>query len=206
MQKKISVPVAGYLVVAAAACCMAVSYAVFVFPNSFAPAGLNGLATMVQYLFHIQLGYLSLIINLPLILLAWRWLDRDFAFKSLLFTLVFSGASLLLEKADLSWVSYRTEYSAILGPAVAGIISGAVYGVVLRQNGSTGGTDILAAWIRKKHPETSLVWVIFGLNAAVASLSFFVYGYQIEPVILCLLYCYLSSRVSDGILKVINRL
>ena len=45
------------------------------------------------------------------------------------------------------------------------------------------------------------MWMIFSLNASVAVLSFFVYGYQFEPVILCLLYCYLSSRISDGILK-----
>ena len=43
--------------------------------------------------------------------------------------------------------------------------------------------------------------VIFGLNASVAVLSFFVYGCQFEPVILCLIYCYLSSRISDSILK-----
>lgn len=201
MRKLRSAQVGSYLLVALAACCMSLSYVIFVFPNSFAPAGLNGLATMAQYLFHIHLGYMSLIINLPLILLAWRWLDRDFAGKSLLFVLVFSGTVLLLEKVDLSWIRYRTEYSAILGPATAGIVSGAVYGVVLRQNGSTGGTDIVAAWIRKKRPEANLVWVIFALNASVAALSFFVYGYQIEPVLLCLVYCYLSSRVSDGILK-----
>ena len=59
----------------------------------------------------------------------------------------------------------------------------------------------MAAWVHKLHPEVSLVWVIFTLNASVAILSFFVYGYQFEPVILCLLYCYLSSRISDGILK-----
>lgn len=45
------------------------------------------------------------------------------------------------------------------------------------------------------------MWVIFGLNASVAVLSFFVYGCQFEPVILCLIYCYLSSRISDSILK-----
>jgi len=32
-------------------------------------------------------------------------------------------------------------------------------------------------------------------------LSFFVYGCQFEPVILCLIYCYLSSSISDTILK-----
>jgi uncharacterized membrane-anchored protein YitT (DUF2179 family) len=104
---------------------------------------------------------------------------------------------------DLSAYVYQTANgtSTILGPVAAGVISGAIYGLVIRQNGSTGGTDIVAAWVRKKHPEASLVWVIFALNASVALLSFFVYGCQFEPVILCLIYCYLSTYISDAILK-----
>lgn len=190
-----------YAIVAGLALLMGLSYELFVFPNAFAPAGINGLATMIQYLFHISIGYLSLLINIPLILLAWTKLDPDFARKSLLFVLVFSGTTLALNQLDLSGIAYHSGSSAILGPVAAGVVSGAVYGFVIRQNGSTGGTDIVAAWVRKKHPEASLVWVIFGLNASVAVLSFFVYGYQFEPVILCLIYCYLSSSISDSILK-----
>ena len=115
--------------------------------------------------------------------------------------LMFSAVTLVLGQMDLSAIAYDSGSSDILGPATAGVVSGAVYGLVIRCNGSTGGTDIVAAWVHKLHPEASLVWVIFALNASVAVLSFFVYGYQFEPVILCLIYCYLSSRISDGILK-----
>lgn len=192
-----------YLTVAALALLMAMSYECFVFPNSFAPAGINGLATIIQYLFHINIGCFSLLINVPLILLAWRKLDPDFARKSLLFVAVFSCITLTLSQSDLGPLVYHTENgtSALLGPVAAGVVSGFVYGLVIRQNGSTGGTDIIAAWVRRKHPEASLVWLIFGLNASVAILSFFVYGCQFEPVILCLIYCYLSSHISDTILK-----
>lgn len=62
-------PLFSYVIVAGLACVMGLSYELFVFPNSFAPAGINGLTTMIQYLFHINIGYLSLLINLPLILL-----------------------------------------------------------------------------------------------------------------------------------------
>ena len=182
-----------YAITAGLACLMGVSYELFVFPNAFAPAGINGLATMLQYLLHVNIGYLSLLINLPLVLLAWKKVDRDFARKTLVFVLVFSAVTLVLGQMDLSAIAYDSGSSAILGPVAAGVISGAIYGWVIRQNGSTGGTDIVAAWVRKKHPEASLVWLIFSLNAAVAVLSFFVYGCQFEPVILCLIYCYLSS-------------
>ena len=194
-----------YAITAGLACLMGVSYELFVFPNAFAPAGINGLATMLQYLLHINIGYLSLLINLPLVLLAWKKVDRDFARKTLVFVLVFSAVTLVLGQMDLSAIAYDSGSSAILGPVAAGVVSGAVYGWVIRQNGSTGGTDIVAAWVRKKHPEASLVWLIFSLNAAVAVLSFFVYGCQFEPVILCLIYCYLSSSISDTILEELSR-
>lgn len=190
-----------YGAVAGLACVMGLSYQLFVFPNAFAPAGINGLATMLQYLLHVSIGYLSLLINLPLILLAWKKVDPDFARKTLTFVLAFSAVNLILGRVDLSALAYHTGSSAILGPVAAGVVSGAVYGWVIRRNGSTGGTDIVAAWVRKKRPEASLVWVIFTLNASVAVLSFFVYGCQFEPVILCLIYCYLSSSISDTILK-----
>ena len=69
-----------YGAVAGLACVMGLSYQLFVFPNAFAPAGINGLATMLQYLLHVSIGYLSLLINLPLILLAWKKVDPDSKF------------------------------------------------------------------------------------------------------------------------------
>ena len=55
--------------------------------------------------------------------------------------------------------------------------------------------------MRSKYPEASFVWIIFCLNASVAAISFFVYGYQFEPVIMCLIYCYVSSQISDQMLR-----
>jgi len=193
--------VRSYVLVALLAAAMGLNYELFVFPNAFAPAGLNGIGTMVQYLFHFSIGYLSLIINIPLILFAWRKLDPDYARKSLLFVLVFSGVTLGLNQLDLGFINYDTGYSRVLGPVAAGVISGGINGLVFRMNGSSGGTDILAAWVRKRNPAFNYFWVIFVLNAVVAAISFFVYGYAFEPVILCIIYCFLSARVSDAILK-----
>ena len=138
-----------YAITAGLACLMGVSYELFVFPNAFAPAGINGLATMLQYLLHINIGYLSLLINLPLVLLAWKKVDRDFARKTLVFVLMFSAVTLVLGQMDLSAIAYDSGSSAILGPVAAGVVSGAVYGWVIRQNGSTGGTDIIAMVVKK---------------------------------------------------------
>ena len=39
------------------------------------------------------------------------------------------------------------------------------------------------------------------MNAAVAVISYFVYDYQMEPVILCILYSFTSSTVSERAMK-----
>ena len=44
----------------------ALVYHLFVYPNNFAPAGIGGICTMIQYVFGINVGYLNLLINVPL--------------------------------------------------------------------------------------------------------------------------------------------
>ncbi len=184
---------------------MAVNYQIFILQNAFAPAGINGIATMVQYLFHFSIGYLSLIINLPLAIFAFFCVDRSFAVKTFLFSLAFSGFLLLLQNnvIDVSRFIYHTNdgRSTILAPIASGTINGLIYGAAVRHGGSTGGTDFLAAYMHKKRPEYSLMRVIFCFNTIVALISYFVYDFNVEPVILCILYSYVISLVSDKIIQ-----
>ncbi len=181
----------------------AMSYHIFVFPNRFAPSGLNGLCTIVQELFGLNVGYLSLIINIPLALLVFEFVNRKLAFRSMVYVVTFSTLLVVLEKLDLSAFAYSTENgtSTILGPLVAGIISGAVYGILVKCSAYTGGMDYVASLVRIKRPDLNFFYVTFLINVAVAGISYFVYGFQIEPVILCILYSFMSSTVSDSMLK-----
>ena len=181
----------------------AMSYHIFIFPNRFAPSGLNGLCTIVQELFGLNVGYLSLIINIPLALMVFEFVNRKLAFRSMVYVVTFSAMLVVLEKLDLSSFAYATENgtSTILGPLVAGIISGAVYGILVKCSAYTGGMDYVASLVRIKRPDLNFFYVTFLINVAVAGISYFVYGFQIEPVILCILYSFMSSTVSDSMLK-----
>ena len=68
------------------------------------------------------------------------------------------------------------------GAVAAGVVGGFTAGLTLKHLGSTGGTDVIAALLRRRKPYIDLVWMIFGLNIVVAVLSYFVYGYRLEPV------------------------
>lgn len=194
-----------YAAIIISACCMAVNYEILILSNQFAPAGINGIATMVQYLFHFSVGYMSILINVPLAILCFFLVDRRFALRTLVFSLTFSGILLLLQNGiiDISRFIYHTDdgRSTIIAPIASGVINGAIYAVLLRNGASTGGTDFVAAYIRKSRPEYSMMKVIFVLNAIVALASYFVYDFNIEPVILCIAYCFTTSFMSDRIQK-----
>ncbi|MBR5986618.1 MAG: YitT family protein [Clostridia bacterium] len=194
-----------YVFIAFAACLMALNYYVFVLPNAFAPAGINGIATMIQYLSGVSISYMSLLINIPLAIAGIVLIGRAFTDKTLLSVLVFSGVLLLFQKhvIDIDRFIYHTQdgKSTILAPIAAGGVNGLIYGITVRNGGTTGGTDFIAAYVHKIHPEIAFTRVLLVFNAMVALASYFVYGYNFEPVILCIVYTYLTTHISGGIIR-----
>ena len=192
-----------YFVVALIAFVAAVNYELFVFPNSFAPSGINGICTMIQHVFGISVGYLSLLVNIPLAIWCYIEVSKPVALRSMVYVGVFSVALLILDHVDLSAFAYSTENgtSKILGPLVAGIIMGYCYNLLMRSSAYSGGTDFIAAIIHKRNPNKSVMGITFILNAIVAVGSYFVYDFQMEPVILCIIYSFASTTVGDRLTK-----
>ena len=177
---------------------MALNYQLFVFPNSFAPAGVNGLLTMIQYALGIQVSFASIVINIPLALVCFLLDNKTRALRSLAYSIAFSVFLALMENLDMSKFVYSSTVSTFVGPAVAGLISGACGYVMHSLNGHLGGTEFVATLIHRKKPSFNFFSVIFALNVAVAAISYFVYDYKIEPVLMCILYCYFSTAVRDN--------
>ena len=192
-----------YFVVAMIAFVAAVNYELFVFPNSFAPSGINGICTMIQHVFGISVGYLSLLVNIPLAIWCYIEVSKPIALRSMVYVVTFSVALLVLDHVDLSAFAYSTENgtSRILGPLVAGIIMGYCYNLLIKASAYSGGTDFISASIHKRNPNKSVLGISFILNVIVAVSSYFVYDFQMEPVILCIIYSFASSTVGDKLTK-----
>ena len=192
-----------YLVICAVALLEALNYELFVFPNQFAPSGLNGICTMVQYVTGISVGYLSLLINIPLALWVYKSVSKPLALRSMVYVVFFSVGLLVFDHVDLSAFAYSTDTgtSKILGPLVAGIIMGFGYSVLVRSSAYSGGTDFISALIHNRYPDKSFFGMSFAINACIAIASFFVYDYQMEPVILCILYSFTSTTVGERLMK-----
>lgn len=202
--------VAIYALICALAITLAFNYQLFIVNNGFAPAGLNGIATMIQYKTGFSIGYMSIIINVPLCILAYFLLDKTFAKHSLTFSVVYSLSFLAIQRIGFLEFQYNAEgHDTIYPVLISGLISGVIYGLSFRNNSSTGGTDIVSKYISSKRPTMNFFWVTFSLNAIVAFISFFVYAervggeivYNYKPICLCVIYCFISSFVGNHIIK-----
>lgn len=181
----------------------ALNFAIFVFPNNFAPAGLSGLCTIFQHVTGLSMGYLNLLMNVPLAIAVYFKISKTLAVRALTWVGLFSIFLIVLEKFDLSAVIYLTDNgtSIIMGPLVAGIIAGALTAILLRAGTHVGGTNFISSLIHKTRPEFNFFWVTFVLNCIVALMSYFVYDYKIEPVLMCILYSFTSSSVTDRMVR-----
>ena len=196
---------------------LAVDYALFVVPNNFAPSGVNGIAVMVQHVMKKTeyVSYVALLINIPLCVFAYFKIDKTFAIKTLEFSLSYSLIFLVLTKVEsineaLKPFVYESKGVDTIYPAlIAGLIMGFCIGFSVKNNSSTGGTDILAKYVSKIRPEWNFFYVTFVMNAVVALASYFVFGeevdgvmiYDYKPVCLCVLYAFVSSFVGNKIIS-----
>ncbi len=198
--------VISYVIIIGVAIILALNYHIFIVENHFAPAGLNGIATMIQFKTGFSISYMSLIINIPLCILAYFLVEKNFAIKTLVFSVVYSVAYLLLQQSNTDFIKYNAQgHDTIFPVIISGVISGFVYGMCLKNNSSTGGTDVVSRYINKVKPETNFFLVTFVLNAVVAFTSLFVYstgsGADYKPVALCITYCFISNFVGNYIIK-----
>ena len=90
-----------YLIIIGAAALLSLSYHIFIFPNEFAPAGIPGIATIVQHLFGFKVGYMTIIVNIPLVIVVFFLVDHAYAIRSAAFAATMSLALLALDYVDL---------------------------------------------------------------------------------------------------------
>ncbi len=195
-----------YLTIIALAFLLAINYHFFIVENDFAPAGINGISTMIQYKTGFSISYSSLIINIPLCIFAFFFVSKAYGIRSLVFSLCYSFFYLLLQKLGLDEFKYDAKgHDTIFPVIISGVISSFVCGICFKNETSSGGTETISKYISKKKPDFNFFIVTFVINACVAFASLFVYSkdgvLDYKPVALCMTYCFITYFVGNVIIK-----
>ena len=186
------------LLIIVAAFLSAVGLYTFVKPANFAPSGVDGISMMVQKLTEINMGYVSLAINIPLLIVAWFFISKKYVIYTSLFTMVSSVAMIVMEKIDM--YEYVTENHVWIAVFASGIMLGVRTAIMIRIGGSTGGVDIIACIVQKKKPYMNIETLISIFCYITIAFSFFVYR-NIESVIMAVVQMLIFNLAMNSVLK-----
>ena len=164
-------------------------------PNKLADGGLSGISLILRHFWGINMGLSTLVFNIPLILLGYRFMGKRllaytiWGTVSLSFFLWFWRSIPIIKQLDL-------EHDLFLSAISAGVLSGIGLGLVFRYNGTSGGTDIIARICQIKFGISSGKMLLF-CDAVVlfASLSYL----DIKHMMYTLLASFILSRVMDTV-------
>jgi len=186
---------AGAVLIGTAA--VAAGLAVFTIPNDIAPGGVSGLATALAELFghRIGIGTLTLLLNVPLFLLAWRVLGL----RPLLATL---AATVTLSVFIDLFCAILPTYTnnVLLAAGLGGVLCGAGMGLLFVRGASTGGTDLLSLLLHRSFPNLSVSTLLMCADAAVVLLAVIVFR-NVEVALYSIVTIYVTSKVIDGIMQ-----
>lgn len=128
----------------------------------FPMAGVSGISLIFHRLFGTPIGGMSILLNVPIVLVCFRTLGKGFFLRSLRTLLV---VSLLTDYAAPLLPVYQGE--RLLAAIAAGALTGTGYALVFRNQSSTGGMDFVTLSIRAKRPYLSMGKIVLAVDLVI---------------------------------------
>lgn len=169
---------------------MAVGTSLFLLPNKLSSGGFAGIATITYYLFNWNMGTVILLLNIPFFLLAFIRIGKKFVFKSIIGTTFLSFFIDILDKVK------PLTNDKFLACIYGGIIIGIGTSIVLKAEGSTGGSDLVSYIIKSFKPGllTSNLIVMFDFVVILLNVICFK---QLEIGLYSAISIYLMGKIID---------
>lgn len=163
----------------------------FLIANHLAEGGFVGISVILLYVFHFPIGMTFFVLNIPLLLVAWRMFGHEFVLKTTLGVVSVSVFSEVTKTIQIA------THDRLLAALYAGVLTGIGLGLIFRTGGTTGGADIIARILRHQRG-IGMGKTLFAIDLMVTCLVLIIVGKEIAMYSLVGLF--VSSRVIDFVL------
>lgn len=167
----------------------------FALNANFPVAGFSGIAIIMYHLFGIPVGIGSLLLNIPVSIFCFKFLGKEFFFKSV--------KSMVICSIFMDYISPMLPVyngSRLLAALCMGVLSGVGYALIFTRASSTGGQDFISVAIKKIKPHMSLGIITFGLDIFTIILGSVTVFRDVDGLIYGVIVTYLMAIVMDRIL------
>ena len=169
---------------------------VFLVPNNIIDGGIVGVSIILSYLTNINLGLLIFVINIPFFLLAFNKIGKKFVIQTF-----YAVGMLSLALNIFSIYHLPTTHDLLLSTVFGGIILGTGVGLVLKNEGSLDGTEIMSLVLSKKFGFSVGEWIMT-FNVFIYSVSGLVFGWN--RAMYAVLTYFIAFKVIDIVLEGLN--
>jgi len=166
----------------------------FLVPNNVIDGGIIGISMILSHISKWNLGLLVIVLNLPFIILALKKMGKMFVFQT-------AYGNIILALSLNFFHSYKVTGDILLATVFGGIILGTGVGLILKNEASLDGTEILSLLVSKKFG-FSVGEFIMGLNLFIYLVAGKVFGW--ESAMYSILTYFIASKVIDIVMEGLN--
>ena len=178
---------------------MAIAYVLFFDPRNIAPGGLTGFSIVISEVTKLPLWIMNLALNIPLFLCAYKILSKKECAKTILGIVLFSTSLKIVAMFPEIHISDDMMLISLFGAAILGL----GLGIIIRIDGTTGGTDLIGVIMNKLFPHLKAPIVMGVADCTVVLLSCLITG-SLEIGLYSGLCAFLVSNVSNLVVDGLN--
>ena len=178
---------------------------IFTVPNDIAPGGVSGMATALAFITPIRVSVWTLMMNIPLMVAAWRRLGPRALFYTLIATLLLS---FFIEIGARFLPQYTTDH--LVASLMGGVVSGLGMGILFVRGISTGGTDLLALILKKLLPNVPTGTLLMFVDVTVVAIATLIFRdfdvaiYSSITIFVCSKVIYIVTEHGEAVVQALN--
>jgi len=167
----------------------------FVIPHDLSEGGVTGITIILYYLFKWSPGLVNLILNAILLIVGYKFLDK----QTTVYTIIAIVCNSLFLHLTEGWTLQSNE--VLLNAIFGGVFAGVGIGLIVRAGGTTAGSVILAR-IAHKYWDWNISYALLFFDLIVAFSSYFIIGAQ--SLMLTIVMLFVGTKVMEFIIEGLN--
>ncbi|PAD20638.1 hypothetical protein CHH69_13840 [Terribacillus saccharophilus] len=168
---------------------------IFAIPSELGEGGVTGVTIILFYALGWAPSIMNLILNGLLIIIGYRFLDKQTVFYTIIVVILNSFFLHLTESWEIA--SDQVLVNAVFG----GLFAGVGIGLVLKVGGTTAGTAILAR-LANKYLDWNTSFALLFFDLIVVAASWFIIG--TEKLLITVIMLYIATKVMEFVIEGLN--
>lgn len=174
----------------------AFGFCAFILPQKVVTGGLAGIGTLIYYSIGVPVALTTLVLNLLLLAMAYKIVGRKFVIGTIFGALMISVWIGLFQPLFVDGFIHDEPFMCVI---IGGIFCGLGVGLTFVHNGSTGGTDIVAAMVNK-HSNVTIGRMMLYTDVFIISSSYFLFQ-SVDKIVYGFVVLCIVSFVADMVIN-----